>query len=181
MIRTLLAALLAATVALAQPAPQRPPLDEMFNALREAPSDEAAAPIEARIRHTLLTGASPAVTLLMRRGLRNMQAGAMSEALEDFDAALDLAPDLAEGWHLRASVLVHAGDLDGAARAVQQALAREARHFAALVTLSRIAEARGDLAAAIRAQQAALAIHPRLPGGTQRLNELRRLLEGEAT
>ena len=40
-------------------------------------------------------------------------------------------------------------------------------------------EARGDLVAALRAYEAALAIHPRLPGAEERLKELRRKALGE--
>ena len=73
------------------------------------------------------------------------------------------------------------GDAAAAARELQEALRLEPRHFAALVTLSRLQEEAGDERAALRSMEAALALHPRLRGGAERLRELRRKAEGDAT
>lgn len=178
--RAVLFGMMVAVPVLAQaPAPQAE-LDRLFALLRQAPSEAAAAPVAARIEHALLNGASPVVTLLVQRGMRNMQAQAWSDAVADFDAALDLAPDYPEGWHRRAMARFMMGDADGAARDLQEVLRREPRHFPALVMLARVAEARGDPAAAFRAFEAALAVYPHLPDGAARLRELRRKAFGEA-
>lgn len=172
-------ALLLATPVLAQPAPQKAELDRLFELLKEAPSAEAAAPVEAHIWRIWNGAASPVVGLLVQRGMRNMDAQAWSAALEDFDAALDLAPDFAEGWHKRATARFMMGDLDGAVRDIQEVLRREPRHFGALAGLSSIAEERRDYPAALRAYEAALAINPKMRGGEERLRELKQKAYGE--
>lgn len=193
--RALLFLLLASPAALAQTPGQAPgpgprpsaaesrrlELDRLFEALRDAPDEAGAALVESRIRTLWQENVTAAVALLIRRGLRNMQGGAPEEALEDFDAAITLEPGAAELWNLRAQAYATGGDSEAAARDLREALRLEPRHFPALITLSRIQEERGDVAAALRSFQAALALHPRLRGGEQRLRELRRKAEGDAT
>lgn len=156
-------------------------LDSLFEALKSAPDDAAAAMMEGRIRALWVQAASPATVLLLRRGARNLAARTYDEALEDFDAALVLAPQSAEAWHQRAQAHAAMGDAAAAARDLQEALRLEPRHFGALVTLSMLQEQAGQPAAALRSMEAAIALHPRLRGGQERLRELRRKAEGDAT
>lgn len=155
-------------------------LDRAFEALRSAPDEHGAAMVEHRIRMLWSQAASPSVTLLLRRGMRNMEANLPAEALEDFDAALTLEPGFAESWHLRAQAHARTGDPAAAARDLQEALRLEPRHWAALLSLSALQEERGDAAAALRSLEAALAINPRMPRGAERLREIRRNAEGDA-
>lgn len=160
---------------------RRAELDSLFEGLKTAPDDAIAAMMEGRIRALWTESASPATVLLLRRGARNLAARTFDEALEDFDAAIVLAPQSAEAWHQRAQAQAAMGDAAAAARDLQEALRLEPRHFAALVTLSRLQEESGDERAALRSMEAALALHPRLRGGAERLRELRRKAEGDAT
>ncbi|GGC59896.1 hypothetical protein GCM10011504_42630 [Siccirubricoccus deserti] len=155
-------------------------LDRAFEALRTAPDDAGAALVEARIRQLWAQAATPAVALLLRRGVRNVEAQLPVEALEDFDAAITLAPDLPEAWHLRAQAYLRAGDISAAVRDLQEVLRLESRHWAALLTLAAAQEEAGDAAGALRSLQAALEINPKMAGGADRLRELRRKVEGEA-
>ncbi len=165
--------------AVAQGSGRQLTLDQLFEALKLAPTDEAALAVERQIWSAWMQQGSPAVQLLMRRGLRNLQAHALDDALEDFDAVVALAPEIPEGWNKRATVYYLRGEYDNAARDIAETLAREPRHFGALVGLSSVHEARGDLLAALRAYEAAIAIHPRLAGAEQRLRDLRRRALGE--
>jgi len=160
---------------------RRAEIDRLFAMLQAAPDEAAAAMIEARLKQLWMEAVSPAARLLLGRGARNLAARNLEEAIEDYDAALLLAPDSAEAWHQRAQALAAIGDVAAAARDLQEALRLEPRHFAALVTLSRLQEQRGDVVAALRSMEAALALHPRMRGGAERLRELRRKAEGEAT
>ena len=174
-------------LASAQPAPdrrqesRRAELDSLFEHLRSAPDDASAMMIENRIRAIWVEGASPAAVLLLRRGARNLAARTNDEALEDFDAALILSPNSAEAWHQRAQAYAALGDAPAAARDLQEALRLEPRHFGALLTLSMLQEERGDARAALRSMEAALALHPKMRGGAERLRDLRRKAEGDAT
>jgi tetratricopeptide (TPR) repeat protein len=189
-VASLLLALAIPAGALAQPAASPPPprgaearraeLDRAFDALRTAPDEAGAVLVESRIRQIWAQGASPAVTLLLRRGMRNVEAQLPEEALEDFDAAITLAPQFPEAWHLRAQAYLRAGDIRAAVRDLQEVLRLEPRHWPALVTLAVAQDEAGDAAGALRSLQAALAIDPKMPGGAERLRDLRRKAEGEA-
>jgi tetratricopeptide (TPR) repeat protein len=156
-------------------------IDQMLSALRVAPSEDAADALEDKIRQAMIEAGSPAVTLLMARGLREMQAGANDEAQQDFDAAIALDPNLAAAYDQRAISRFQQGDVTGAIRDIEETLRHEPRDIAALQNLSRIAEARKDWAGAYAAWQKVMEIDPKTPGGEDRLNDLRRRALGEAT
>lgn len=190
--RLLALMLLLPPVALAQaPAPQSPAaraaearkaeLDRAFEALRTAPDESGAALVEARIRTLWAQTASPATTLLLRRGVRNVEAKLPAEALEDFDAAITLQPDFPDAWYLRAQAYARAGDSAAAARDLQEVLRLEPRHWAALMSLATLQEEAGNAMGALRSMEAALAINPRMPGGADKLKEQRRKAEGDTT
>jgi tetratricopeptide (TPR) repeat protein len=195
------ASLLAAPVALAQQPPQPAPtsrdplanvlgraiagkkveIDALLGKLKAAPSEEAAGALEEQIRQKWIDGGSPAATLLMNKGLRNLHTESGDEALGDFDAALVLEPELHAAYSLRARAKFLTGDYTGALRDIQAALQREPRNFMALQGLSRIAEARGDAKGALLAWQKLLEIDPKTPESDKRLRELNRKVNGEAT
>lgn len=184
----LLAPVLAPGVAAAQPAApprgaeaRKAELDRAFEALRTAPNEGGAALVEGRIRMLWAQAATPSVGLLLRRGGRNLEARLPAEALEDYDAAITLAPDFAESWFLRAQANLSAGSGAAAARDLQEVLRLEPRHWPALTMLAAIQNEAGDATGALRSLQAALAINPHMPGGAERLREQRRRAEGDAT
>ena len=82
-------------LALAQGTPRAAELDQLFAVLRDGQDAAQLALAEARIRQLWLEAASPAARLLLQRGTRNMNARLPEEAIEDFDAALTLAPNAA--------------------------------------------------------------------------------------
>jgi len=161
-------------------ATRRTELDRLFEALRDAPDASGANLVESRIRAVWAQSVSPAATLLLRRGARNLQGNEPAEALEDFDAALVLEPAAPDIWIMRARALSRLGDRAAAARDIQEALRLEPRHFGALLALSEMQDEAGDAAGALRSLEAALAVHPRMPGAEERRRELRRRAEGDA-
>jgi len=182
--RLLLLLLLLAQPALAQPTPRAPSpaqaeLDRAFEALRAAPDEPGAHIVEQRIRQLLSARATPAIALLISRGQRNLASDLADAALEDFDAAITLAPEATEPWFGRALAHHATGDATAAARDLQQVLRLEPRHWQALQQLAQWQEAAGDPTGALRSIEAALAIHPRLRGGEARLRDLRRKALGD--
>ncbi len=167
----------------AQPRPdaRKAELDTLLNALKVAPNEEAAGAIEGRVKQLWLESGSPAATLLMGRGLRDLANNAAGDAQDDFDAVLALEPELAEAYDRRAVARYLQGDYTGAIIDIQATLQREPRSFMAFQGLSRIAEARGDLKGALVAWRRALELDPKSPGGDTRLRELVRKVEGERT
>ena len=168
-------------LALAQtPAERRAAADKLLDALKTAPT-EAAATLEEQIRHLWLTAGTPAVTLLMSRGLRELSAGSNDDAIEDFGDAITLDPTLAEAYHQRALARWHTGDTQGAIVDIEAALQRDPRHFTALQSLARISEVRDDWKGAYAAWQKVMEIDPKTPDGEDRLKELKRKAFGEET
>lgn len=158
---------------------KRAALDKLLNALKDAQSEEMAGPLEQQIRQLWLNSGTPAVTLLMSRGLREMKADANQDAIEDFSAAITLDPTLAEAYHQRAIARFSSGDTSGAIADIQATVQREPRNFAAFSTLAAIAQARKDWKGAYEAWKKVLEIDPKTPGGQERLKDLRRHALGE--
>src|SRR5579872_854865 len=163
----------------AQSTDKRAALDKLLGTLKSAPSEQVAAPLEGQIRQLWLNAGTPAVTLLMSRGLRELKADAAPDAIEDFTAAITLDPNLAEAYHQRAIARYAGGDTQGAIADIGAALQHEPRDFAALETLTAISEARKDWKGAYEAWQKVLEIDPKTPGGEDRLKDLRRHALGE--
>lgn len=164
----------------AAPAPAaKKPTEALLNQLRAAPTEDAAGTVEAQLRAAWADAASPAIKLLLTRGMRELSEGASSDSYDSYDAALDLDPELLDAWRGRASARLHMGDTAGAVRDLQEVIKREPRNFAAWQDLSRIAEARGDWRGALAAWQKMLDVDPHSPGGQARLKDLRRRALGE--
>jgi tetratricopeptide (TPR) repeat protein len=176
--RRALLLLLLASPATAQ-TPPKASVDNLLAALKAAPTEEAASALETQIRTLWADAATPAVKLLLARGARELSEGAAGDALDSFDAALDLSPDLLEGWRGRAQARRMLGDYVGAVHDIQELLRREPRSFLAFQELSRIAEARRDWRSALAAWQKVLELSPRTPGGQERLRDLKRRALGE--
>jgi tetratricopeptide (TPR) repeat protein len=160
---------------------QRADTDRLLNALKAAPDEQAAAILEQQLQQIWLHAGSPAVTLLMSRGVRSLQAGETDEAVESLSDAITLQPDAVEAWHQRAIARYHAGDVTGAIRDLEETVRLEPRNFTAFRTLSEIAASRNDWKGAYAAWQKVLEIDPKTPGGEERLRFLRKRALGEET
>ena len=178
--RLILIVLLLPSLALAQSAQEkRAALDKMLDALRTAPTEQVASTLEDKIRQTWLEAGTPAVTLLMGRGLREANSGSADEAVAVFSDAIVLDPTLAEAWHQRAIARLKGGDSTGAVRDLEETLKLEPRHFGAWRTLDRIAESHEDWKAAYDAMRHVLDIDPRSPNGEEHLKDLKHKAFGD--
>jgi tetratricopeptide (TPR) repeat protein len=166
----------------AQPAgDKRAATDRLLDALKSAPDEHAAAAVENELEQTWLRAGSPAVTLLLSRGLRSLQAGQDDEAEGSFSDAITLQPDVAEAWHQRALARYHAGNLAGAIHDLQETIKLEPGDFLAFRTLTDIAAGREDWKGAYAAWQKVMELDPKTPGGEDRLRLLKRKAYGEDT
>jgi tetratricopeptide (TPR) repeat protein len=159
----------------------RAELDRLLTALAAAPTEAVAAGLEAQIQHMWLNMGSPAVGLLMARGIREANVGQQAEAEADFAAAITLDPSDVEAWHQRALARFEQGDTRGAIRDLEEVLKREPRHFAALDTLAEIAEQQQDWKGAYAAWLKKMEIDPKTPDGEDRLKDLQRRAFGDET
>lgn len=174
--RTILPVLLLLTTAALADAPashKQAQINQALDALKAAPSEESAALLEAHLTELWLNAGTPAVTLLMGRGLRELKAGANKDAIEDFGDAVTLQPDLAEGYRQLALARYAAGDVTGAIEDLALAVQHEPRDFLAFKALTDIFEARQDWKGAYEAWQKVLAIDPKTPRAEERLKHLK--------
>ena len=155
-------------------------LDRLFGLLKVAPDETTASAVEASIQGQWLAQATAATKLLIVHGFQELPSNP-ADALDDFDAALDLQPDLQEGWHGRAAARARLGDYAGAERDIAEVMKREPRQFRALQDLSNIAEQRQDWKGAYEAWSRAMELDPKTSGGADRLKDLKRRAFGDTT
>jgi tetratricopeptide (TPR) repeat protein len=163
------------------PADKRASIDHLLDALKAAPDEQTAAALEGQLEQTWVRAGTPAVTLLMSRGIRSLEAGQTDEAVDSFSDAITLQPDAGEAWHQRALARYHAGDVNGAIHDLEETVRLEPRDFSAFRTLADIAAARDDWKGAYAAWQKVMELDPKTPGGEERLRLLKRKAVGEET
>lgn len=134
-------------------------LPGLYEALAQSGPKEAAT-IARDIRHEWSKTGSPAIDLLLRRGRDALERGEVQAAIEHLTAATDHAPDVAQGWVLRARAFLQAEYPGIAAADLERALALDPRHFEAAFGLAAILERLGRDAAAARAYALVLRLHP---------------------
>jgi cytochrome c-type biogenesis protein CcmH/NrfG len=163
------------------PADKHAAIDRLLTALKSAPNEQAASRLEEQLQQAWLQAGTPAVTLLMTRGLRALGAGQNDDAAESFSDAITLQPDTTEAWHQRAVARYHDGDVNGAIHDLEETIRLEPRNFLAFHTLADIAAAREDWKGAYAAWQKVMDIDPQTPGGANRLRDLKKKALGEDT
>ncbi len=151
-------------------------LSALFERL-QATADEADA---ARLTHEIWAiwrqTDNEAADALMEQGLGAMRLEHYDQALSVLSKVVSIAPDYAEGWNARATLLYLMGDYEASAIDVRRTLALEPRHFGAWSGLGLIHMSVGNEAAALEAFERALRINPHLQGSRQNLELVRQRL-----
>lgn len=160
--------------------PASAPSDEMFDKLRNAPSDVEAQAAASDIIASWLDSDSPTLNILMERaGFAQMQ-GDLEHARALYDRAIQIDPTYPEAWHRRAAIFLEEDRYDEALRDLNETLALEPRHFGAWLGLAIILERLGGKQEALEAYEEALAIYPRLPAARFARDRLQGELDGTA-
>ncbi len=156
-------------------------LDGLFEQLKDAKTTREGALLEAAVWQIWSETDEDDAAFLFRRGLDAMSADRPEDAVGYFSDAIKKAPEFAEAWNKRATVLYIMGDYQRSVADVEQTLALEPRHFGALAGLGLINQALGRDAAALKAFEAALKVHPQQPELRAKVRELRGKLGGKPT
>jgi len=157
-----------------------PRLPALFDQLRSAGDDETAAPITAQIWAIWLHSDDPRAAALMSAGVDSLSAGNLDKALDIFTHLTTVAPDFAEGWNKRATVLYMLGRPADSIKGIDRVLALEPRHFGALSGLGLCDALLHRDQDALRAFQRALAVDPYAPGIRLNIELLKKRLAGES-
>lgn len=188
-ILALIAAVTVAAAPLPAPAQQPPALHMASNGAIDVESllDELARPdqqrwrrIERQIMREWSRSGSAAVDYLFQRGQQALRAGQPRAAIDHFSAAIDHDPDFAEAWHARASAWFMDNRYGLSMADLEQALARNPRHFGAMAGLGAILEQVGELERAREAYGAAHALNPHRQSVREALERLDLALAGRA-
>lgn len=152
-------------------------LDRLFARLKQAEDAEAAKRVERTILAQLRKSESPTANLLLQQAMAAMVENRNEEAVDVLDAVIDQHPDFTEALNQRATALYLMGEYDRSADDIAGVLEAEPRHFGALAGLGLVRRAQGREQEALEAFRAALAVHPKMEGVAEAVEELARKLE----
>jgi len=153
-------------------------LDRLFEHLANAESPDEAAVIEGEIWRQWSNSGSATVDLIMSRGLKALEAQEYAIALDMFSTAIEIEPDYAESWNKRATLYYVINDYDAAIADITQVLAREPRHWPALMGLAVMFDDLDRKEPALGAYRAAFEINPQLEDAEAAIERLSVEVEG---
>jgi tetratricopeptide (TPR) repeat protein len=139
-------------------------LDKLFADLKATSDPVEGEAITASIWQIWYETDNTKAEALLTEGVDAMENDRYDTALEDFDRLVETAPDFAEGWNRRATLLYMMGEVDGSVRDIERTLELEPRHFGALSGLGLIYVQIGNEEAALKAFKRAFEINPHLEG-----------------
>ncbi|HSB23025.1 MAG TPA: tetratricopeptide repeat protein [Burkholderiaceae bacterium] len=105
-----------------------------------------------------------AIDALFARGIDQMHAGALDDALATFDEIVARKPAFAEGWNKRATIYFLIGENDKSLRDCDEVFKRNPNHFGALAGAGQIHLRLGHLERALEFFKRALQVNPNLEG-----------------
>jgi tetratricopeptide (TPR) repeat protein len=162
----------------AKPLTRAQRLDGLFEALKQAPSPQAAQMIEARLEATLMQSGSDTADLLMSRVRGLIEAKDYDLSLQLLDSIVEIRPGYTEAFAQRATVRFLKKDLFGSITDLRVVIAREPRHYTALAGLGVILQDLGDDKRALDAMRRAVAVNPHIKGIPEIIKRLELKLEG---
>jgi tetratricopeptide (TPR) repeat protein len=143
--------------------PERPnTIESLFERLSGAKDEDEARGIATLIERRWSRSGSDTADLLMSRAGEAFRDKEYGLSIELLDRILALKPDWAEAWHRRATAFYLLDDPVRAMSDLQQAIAREPRHFGAWAGLGHVLMAGENKRGALEAYRRALAIHPHM-------------------
>lgn len=154
-------------------------VDELFAELLQADEAKTMALVEMISAEWSKSG-SPAIDLLLQRGLDAMAAGDPTRAVEHFTAAIDHDPGFAGAYNARAEAYYQTGDIGPALRDLGQAILLNPRHFGARLGFAFMLEEMGRPADALQNYREVQAILPNDAAVAEAVRRLSVLLEGQA-
>lgn len=149
-------------------------LDALFTRLASTDDADEGDTIVEEIWRVWLQSGRPEIDALMQNTLALLQAGEPRAAMPLLDTIVARAPDWAEGWNKRATVLYVLDEYDRSLADIDKVLALEPRHFGALAGRGLIHIANENYRAALDDYRRARAVNPFLQGAAQMIPTLER-------
>jgi len=164
------------------PRPNRPDrsnnIEFLFGALKAAPDATSAKVVENRILALWQMSGSDTADLLMTRVRDAVDAKDIDLGIQLLDAIIDLRPEFVEAWNRRATLHFMKKEFGASIMDLRQVLAREPRHFGAMVGLGMILQEIDEEKMALQVFRRALEVHPHLPRVEELIRSLEEKVEG---
>ncbi|MDJ0920053.1 MAG: tetratricopeptide repeat protein [Henriciella sp.] len=154
------------------------PSDEMFETLRDAPTEEEANDTALDIWAAWMESGSAAADLVMERAVNAQAMGDLEHAHALYDRVIAIQPNYAEAWNRRATLFLAKENYAEALRDVNEALRLEPRHFGAWGGLGAVLESLGAEDEALVAYEKALELYPHFPSAKRGVARIQQALEG---
>ena len=154
-------------------------LAQLYEQLGVARNIYTAEPIIQAIEALWAVSGSDTVDLLMSRAAQFATEAEIDLSLAILDAVVDIAPQEAEAWYLRAKVNVLKGKSERALADLRRALNLDPKHYRAINDLGLVLEQLGAKKEALEAYRRALAVNPFLEDARQGVEALAREVEGQ--
>ena len=150
----------------------------LLDQLKQAKDAPTAHDLEARIWAAWGSSGDAAIDKLVQQAAILMQVQQYDESLAILDTVVAKAPEFAEGWNKRATLLYIMQKLDRSMADIQKVLTLEPRHFGAIAGIGLISLAKGDKSGALSAYKKVLEINPQNTGAQQSIDALSKELQG---
>ena len=160
---------------------------ELNNLFKQLKNSEATKAIEIENKIWKIWSIHPSndrrgyrLTELLAQGSFLMSKGELEPAYKIFSTIISSAPDWAEGWNKRATVLYLMGKYLDSLNDIDEVLKRESRHFGALSGQGLVQIKLKNYEKAIKSYQAAQKIYPSIKSAEIMIPQIQELIKEEA-
>ena len=156
-------------------------LNQLFEQLKK--SDDISIALEIEMKIWSIWSKHPTqekLTQSLSKGSELMAEGELESAYKIFSTIIDSAPNWAEGWNKRATVLYLMGRYYDSLNDIDEVLKLESRHFGALSGQGLVQTKLGNYEKAIKSYQAVQKIYPVIKVAKIMIPRLRKLIKDEA-
>ena len=156
-------------------------LDQLFDQLKNSNNVSKALEIEIKIWNIWSTHPTQKeLTQSLANGSDLMSQGKLEKSYKVFSTIINVAPNWAEGWNKRATVLYLMGRYQDSLIDIDEVLKRENRHFGALSGQGLVHTKLKNYEKAIKSYQAVQKIYPSIRAAKVMIPQLRKLIKDEA-
>jgi len=156
-------------------------LNQLFEQLTKNNNVSIVLEIEMKIWNIWSTHPTQEkLTQSLAKGSDLMSKGELEPAYKIFSTIVNSAPDWAEGWNKRATVLYLMGRYQESLKDIDEVLKRESRHFGALSGQGLVQTELKNYEKAIKSYQAVQKIYPSIRAAKVMIPQLRKLIKEEA-
>ena len=155
-------------------------LNQLFEQLKK--SDDISIALEIEMKIWSIWSKHPTqekLTQSLSKGSELMAEGELESAYKIFSTIIDSAPNWAEGWNKRATVLYLMGRYYDSLNDIDEVLKLESRHFGALSGQGLVQIKLGNYEKAIKSYQAVQKIYPSIRAAKVMIPQLRKLIKDE--